>query len=76
MTLENRRFILDNFFSANRERMIEPHTRYLELLYLAGNGSRNGKTERLRNFGDQEILDLQVWFFLSWTGANGPSPLA
>ncbi|MGA7827154.1 MAG: glycoside hydrolase family 57 protein [Geobacteraceae bacterium] len=68
MTLENRRFILDNFFSANRERMIEPHTRYLELLYLAGNGSRNGKTERLRNFGDQEILDLQVWFFLSWTG--------
>ena len=68
MTTENRRFILDNFFSANRERMIEPHSRYLELLYLAGNGSRNGTSDRLRNFGDQEILDLQVWFFLAWTG--------
>lgn len=68
MTTENRRFILDNFFSANRERMIEPYSRYLELLYLAGNGSRNGASNRLRNFGDQEILDLQVWFFLSWTG--------
>lgn len=68
MTTENRRFILDNFFSANRERMIEPHNRYLELLYLAGNGSRNGTSDRLRNFGDQEIIDLQVWFFLAWTG--------
>ncbi|RQW87603.1 MAG: glycoside hydrolase [Geobacter sp.] len=68
MTTENRCFILDNFFSANRERMVEPHSRYLELLYLAGNGSRNGRSDRLRNFGDQEILDLQVWFFLAWTG--------
>ena len=68
MTMENRGFILDNFFSANRERMIEPHSRYLELFYLAGNGARNGRSDRLRNFGDQEILDLQVWFFLAWTG--------
>jgi len=68
MTRENRLFVLDNFFSANRERMIEPHSRYLELLYLAGNGSRKEKSDRLRNFGNQEILDLQVWFFLSWTG--------
>jgi len=68
MTEEHRKFLLDNFFCANRERMIEPHPRYLELLYLAGNGSRNGSNGRLRPFGDQEILDLQVWFFLSWTG--------
>ena len=68
MTMENRRFILDNFFSANRERMIEPHSRYLELLYLAGIGSRSSSADRLRNFGDQDILDLQVWFFLAWTG--------
>jgi alpha-amylase/alpha-mannosidase (GH57 family) len=68
MTTENRRFILDNFFSANRERMIEPHPRYHELLYLAGSGSTNATSDRLRNFGDQEILDLQVWFFLAWTG--------
>jgi len=68
MTAENRRFILDNFFSANRERMIEPYSRYLELLYLAGTGSRSDTAVRLKNFGDQEILDLQVWFFLAWTG--------
>jgi alpha-amylase/alpha-mannosidase (GH57 family) len=68
MTPENRRFVLDNFFSANRERMIEPYPRYLELLYLAGNGSRNATDDRLRHFGDREILDLQVWFFLAWTG--------
>jgi len=68
MTPDNRRFILKNFFCANRERMIEPHTRYLELLYLSGNGSRNGTVEKPRNLSDQEILDLQVWFFLAWTG--------
>ena len=68
MSAENRRFILDNFFSANRERMIEPNRRYLELLYLAGNGSRNTALDRTRTFGDREILDLQVWFFLAWTG--------
>jgi alpha-amylase/alpha-mannosidase (GH57 family) len=65
---EQRRFVLDNFFSANRERMIEPHKRYLELLYLAGNGSKAAAAERLRNFGEQELRDLQVWFFLAWTG--------
>jgi alpha-amylase/alpha-mannosidase (GH57 family) len=68
MSSENRRFILDNFFCANRERMIEPNRRYLELLYLAGNGSRNAAIHRSRAFGDREILDLQVWFFLAWTG--------
>lgn len=68
MSAENRRFILGNFFSANRERMIEPNRRYLELLYLAGNGARNGAGDQSRTFGDSEILDLQVWFFLAWTG--------
>jgi alpha-amylase/alpha-mannosidase (GH57 family) len=69
MSAEQRRFITSNFFSANRERMIEPYPRYLELLYLAGNGSANsGAGYGRNNFGDREILDLQVWFFLAWTG--------
>jgi len=68
MGAEHRRFVLDNFFSANRERMIEPYPRYLELLYLAGNGRRDAADDRARRFGDQEILDLQVWFYLAWTG--------
>jgi alpha-amylase/alpha-mannosidase (GH57 family) len=65
---EARLFILENFFSANRQRMIEPYGRYLELFCLAGDGAGGGLQERLRHFRDQDILDLQVWFFLAWTG--------
>jgi alpha-amylase/alpha-mannosidase (GH57 family) len=65
---EDRLFLLENFFSANRQRMIEPHQRYLELLYLAGDGDRTRSAERLRHFREQDLIDLQVWFFLAWTG--------
>jgi alpha-amylase/alpha-mannosidase (GH57 family) len=65
---EDRLFVLENFFSANRQRMIEPYGRYLELLRLAEGGAGGNHGERLRSFRDQDILDLQVWFFLSWTG--------
>ena len=65
---EERRFVVDNFFSANRQRMIEPHRRYLELLCMVGDEGREHQGERLRHFRDQDILDLQVWFFLAWTG--------
>ncbi|GFO70191.1 glycoside hydrolase [Geomonas limicola] len=68
MTEEERLFVLDNFFSANRQRMVEPHQRYLELYCLAGDGVGGGSRDRLRVMGDQEILDLQVWFYLTWTG--------
>ena len=65
---EDRLFVIENFFCANRQRMIEPNRRYLELYCLADTvkGGNNGK--RARSFRDQDILDLQVWFFLSWTG--------
>jgi alpha-amylase/alpha-mannosidase (GH57 family) len=65
---EDRLFVLGNFFSANRQRMIEPNRRYLELFHLADGGKDSQNFERLRSFRDQDILDLQVWFFLSWTG--------
>jgi alpha-amylase/alpha-mannosidase (GH57 family) len=68
MSEEDRIFVIRNFFSANRQRMIEPNRRYLQLLYLAGDGDGTRMADRLANFGDQEILDLQVWFFLAWTG--------
>ncbi len=68
MSEEDRIFVIRNFFSANRQRMIEPNRRYLQLLYLAGNGDGSRVADRLSNFGDQELLDLQVWFFLAWTG--------
>ncbi len=68
MSAEQRLFVLDNFFSANRERMIDPYPRYLELRYLLGNGDHSSAVDRLRCAGDQDILDLQVWFLLAWTG--------
>lgn len=65
---EDRLFLLENFFSANRQRMIDPYQRYLQLLYLAGDGDASRAVDRLRHFKDQDLLDLQVWFFLAWTG--------
>ena len=68
MNEEERIFVLENFFSANRQRMIDPHKRYKELYSLAGDGAGGGARDRLRAVGDQELLDLQVWLYLSWTG--------
>jgi alpha-amylase/alpha-mannosidase (GH57 family) len=68
MSEEERSFVVENFFSANRQRMIDPHKRYLELYCLAGDGAGGSTKDRLRAVGDQEMLDLQVWFYLSWTG--------
>ena len=65
---EDQLFLLENFFSANRQRMIEPYQRYLQLLFQAGDGDKGRARERLSQFRDQDLLDLQVWFFLAWTG--------
>jgi alpha-amylase/alpha-mannosidase (GH57 family) len=68
LTEEEKLFIVENFFSANRQRMIEPYQRYLELYCLVGDGAPGGARDRLRHLRDQDLLDLQVWFYLSWTG--------
>jgi alpha-amylase/alpha-mannosidase (GH57 family) len=68
MNEEEKLFVLENFFSANRQRMIEPHPRYLELYCLAGDGAPGAARDRLRCLDDQDLLDLQVWFYLAWTG--------
>ncbi|QOX77639.1 glycoside hydrolase [Trichlorobacter lovleyi] len=68
MSEDDRIFLLENFFSANRQRMIEPHRRYLELLYMAGEGKAGAVRERVRHFNHQDLQDLQVCFFLAWTG--------
>lgn len=68
MSDDDKVFLLENFFSANRQRMIEPHRRYLELLYMAGEGKPGSARERIRHFSTQDLLDLQVCFFLAWTG--------
>ena len=31
-------------------------------------GKPGSARERVKHFNDQNLLDLQVWFFLAWTG--------
>jgi alpha-amylase/alpha-mannosidase (GH57 family) len=52
-----KKFILENFFSINKERVIAMHPRYYQL-YL--------KKEAAGEFELQDYLDLQVWFNLAW----------
>jgi len=57
LTSEDKAFILQNFFSINRERVIALFPRYYELYF---------KKQRNAEFSVQDYLDLQVWFNLSW----------
>jgi alpha-amylase/alpha-mannosidase (GH57 family) len=50
-------FILDNFFHAQRQRMIDVYPRYAELLGRKTAGGR---------FGEDDLRDLQVWHKLVW----------
>jgi alpha-amylase/alpha-mannosidase (GH57 family) len=61
-------FMLGNFFHAQRQRMIEPHPRYAELLALRGDwpppdGDPGPSAGR---FTVEEWRDLQVWHKLAW----------
>jgi len=57
LTTEERWFIIDNFFMADESRVISSYPRYYELFLL--------KKEN-KEFNDQDLLDLQVWFNLAW----------
>jgi len=61
-------FILDNFFHAQRQRMIDGYPRYSELLARRG-GSRPtdaDKRSAARRFTADDLRDLQVWHKLAW----------
>ncbi|MDD5495845.1 MAG: glycoside hydrolase [Candidatus Omnitrophica bacterium] len=68
LKFEDRLFILENFFKVNFKRMIEPNERYLELLMKRGiKGVREKELKKVaKNFSNQDLLDLQVLFNLSW----------
>ncbi|MFA5349697.1 MAG: glycoside hydrolase family 57, partial [Candidatus Omnitrophota bacterium] len=57
LSKQDKDFILQNFFSINKERVIATFARYYEL-YL--------KKQRGQEFSIQDYLDLQVYFNLSW----------
>lgn len=69
LTLEEKVFILQNFFMANWETMVNPFKRYHELLLKRGRFVTLDEIKSVaRRFTDQELLDLQVWFNLTWFG--------
>lgn len=64
---EDRLFILENFFLANWDNMIKPFPRYYELLLRRGTKLVRVELKRtLKYFSNNDFLDLQVLFNLSW----------
>src|SRR6476469_10949279 len=61
-------FILENFFHAQRQRMIDPYPRYAELLARRGGSMPTGADRRAaaRRFSADDLRDLQVWQKLAW----------
>src|SRR5918993_548026 len=61
-------FILDNFFHAQRRRMIDIHPRYAELLARRGGSlpTESDKRAAARRFTADDLRDLQVWHKLAW----------
>lgn len=57
LTRREKEFILENFFRINKQTVISAHPRYYELYF---------KKEAKKEFSQQDYLDLQVWFNLSW----------
>lgn len=68
LSLSDREHVIRNFFSAHRERLINPIPRYRELLQKAGNMAPGGLQSALRIYNVHDYTDLMVWFNLSWCG--------
>jgi len=64
-----RRFLVDHFFSAQEERIIRPLPRFAELLDLRREARRRrGEDAAWRDFGPEDLRDLQALFDLAWFG--------
>ena len=69
LTFEDRIFILRYFFTCNWQTMISPHKEYHALLIKRGlTPSKEALERNAKRFSDQNLLDLQCWFNLTWFG--------
>lgn len=69
LTLEEKEQVLSRFFMGNFNTMIAPFPRYLNLLEKRGRSIRaDDLASAVKQFTDQDILDLQILFNLSWVG--------
>lgn len=69
LTWEEKKQIVSRFFMCNRQTMIAPFPRYLTLFKKRGRIKTADELDTAaREFSDQDLLDLQVLFNLTWTG--------
>ncbi|NLM52455.1 MAG: glycoside hydrolase [Firmicutes bacterium] len=67
LTTAEKRFLLQHYFDIHWERVIALWPRYQELLAKQGyRREPEAVEEALARFTDQDYLDLQVWFNLTW----------
>ncbi len=67
LSFDDRQFILQNFFMAHWEHMIDPYPRYCELLDKRGRMTTPESLSRTQKyFKEQDWRDLQAWFNLTW----------
>ncbi len=66
LTPTERQFMVRQFFSVNEDTQIRAHRRYHQLFLQRGAIPE----ETAADFSDQDLLDLQVWFLLAWTGSH------
>lgn len=72
LTFEDKKQILFRFFMGNINTLIAPFPRYLNLFEKRGQLGRAGDYEPSeKKFSDQDYLDLQVLFNLTWIGFMG-----
>jgi len=67
LTDKEKLFLLNNFFTVNKKRKIDPSARYSELWKKKAQAGSEPK-KLLNNFSLKEYLDLQVLFNLAWCG--------
>jgi len=66
---EEKVFIIKNFFSCHLPTMVEKYPRYNKLLSLRGKENAPQKlVDAAKKFSNQDIMDLQVWFNMTWLG--------
>lgn len=67
LSKKERMQVLQYFFFAEWENMIKPYPRYWQLLKKRGFQTDENQLEKLEKiFKAQDLLDLQVWFNLTW----------
>jgi alpha-amylase/alpha-mannosidase (GH57 family) len=66
LTLDEKIFVLNNFFSTNYQKVIAPRKRYADLFFKRGITRGRSVRDALEEFTESDIRDLQVWFNLVW----------